>query len=160
MTTLTGSIRNADGTYWDGAFKLKPTGSVFGYSNLTTVGLPIIVECNGATNNSYEVDVLAGAYDVYLPGRAPFSISVPDDSGSYSIEELAGEPFTYSFSSYPVFASIAEAEAAVILGTRVDVDVDGNGDTTRFRRDDTYTGPLDGVSGFEDAVGSIFRRYE
>jgi hypothetical protein len=86
--------------------------------------------------------------------------NVPAGSGTYTLGAIAGEFIPTTPSEYPFFDDIAEAEAAIILGNRVDIILDSNLRAGSFIKDAAYAGALDGVNGFEDAAGTKFRRIQ
>lgn len=109
------------------------------------------------TTGAYSFTLAQGGYTIRIPGTPEFSIDVPAGSGTYSLDEVSGSPAPVYRGDYPVIDTLAEAQASVILGRRVDILSNGRGRPGTFVRDTNYSGPDDGVEGFYDDAGIGFR---
>lgn len=101
---------------------------------------------------------------IVFQGRAP-TLTGTDYNPASSYDPVDSEDYTapitptVAASDYKYFELIADAQVAVITARIVDVRVNGAGESCRFVRDISYTGPLDGTSGFQDAGGTKFARF-
>lgn len=109
------------------------------------------------TTGAYSFTLAEGGYTIRIPGTPEFQIVVPSGDGTYSLDEVSGSPAPVYRGDYPVIATLAEAQASVILGSRVDIIQNGRGRPGTFIRDTDYAGPDDGVEGFYDDAGIGFR---
>lgn len=157
MATITGTLRKGSGELATGTpIRVTMADAPFDGAGAVRAGIPQIFTTHRSTA-VYSFTLAQGGYVVNIPASPAFNIEVPSGSSSYTLEQVSVAPATVFRSDYPSFATIAQAQEATILGTRVDVISNGRGRPATFIKDATYTGPDDGIEGFYDAADTAFR---
>jgi len=160
MATIAGILLNGSGALSRNTYiRVRPSSPPFDGVGVIRSAMPELFVTHASTA-AYSFTLAQGGYLVNIPATPEFSISVPAGSGTYTLEAIAGEFIPTTPGEYPLFDTIGEAEAAIILGNRVDIVADSNGRAGCFLKDNDYAGALDGVNGFEDAVGTKFKRIQ
>lgn len=126
-------------------------------------------------NGAFSIALPAGQYRVKWTAGTELNtdtFTLPDEDETYDLSALiAGAPpedleqwinnANLALAAiYPEFATIAAAQAATITATRIDVRKDANEKASTFVADATFAGPYDGAAGFQDAVGTVFKRFQ
>jgi hypothetical protein len=87
MPTLDGKLWTAAAAGYTGSFRV--TAATHQMGSVTAVGLGITIACgSGANAGLYSQTLLAGDYNVQIPGFPQFRITMPSGSGEYALEEV------------------------------------------------------------------------
>ena len=150
--TITGTVHRPDGTVYRGniAFVSKSTPFV-----ATQVVATDTIIADVSDSGTFSQTLRAGDYDVVLEKTKPFTISVPDDSGSYDIAAIVSSIGDLTM-RVKVFNTIAEFQASTGTYTYVIVVDDGNGNDACF--DQSGSGSDDGISHIVNAANVHYSR--
>ena len=161
MATISGILKRGSGALATGVpIRVRMSNPPFDDNGSLQHNIPEIFYTH-TTTGAYYFTLQAGPYTVNIPQTREFIIVVPGGSGTYPLDEIGGGYVPTEHSYYPYFATLADAQAVNIAGSRVDIGAAGNGRPATFVVNVDYDGPDDGVAGFYDASGngfSIFQR--
>lgn len=158
MATVAGILRYANNALAVGVYiRIAPFAPPDDGSEPVISRQPILVLTH-PTTGAYSFTLIEGRYRVNVPATPEFRITVPAGDETYDLGALTGYTSPVVVAAFPWFPTITEAQNAIILGDRVDVLADANGEAGVFFINAAYTGPIDGVNAFQDSVGTIFER--
>lgn len=159
MATIAGQLLKPDGTVAPGVpIRVELLGAPWDGAGVARASVPLLFWTD-SIDGDYSFTLAEGGYRVFLPAAEAFDITVPSGADTYTLDEVAGGYVIPTRGDYPSFATVADAQAAVILGTRVDILSNGRGRPASFVYDATYTGDDDGIAGFYDSTDKPFKAF-